>query len=71
MTAPPHDPSSDPGAPPVASIRLRHVKWQVITGRNGAELVEKLNAFSENAGEGVYVATHHIADWEVLVIYAE
>lgn len=52
--------------------RLRNVRAQIITADDAALLVTALNAFFDDAGEqAVLLQFLHIADWEVLIIYAE
>lgn len=52
-------------------IRLRNIRAATIVGSDSPTLATALNAFFEAAGQGVLVAAYRVADWEILILYAE
>lgn len=53
------------------TIRVRNLQAKVVEGTDGATLTTALNAYFEGAGEKTLVALHYVADYKMLVIFAE
>lgn len=54
-------------------IRLRNLQSEVVSGTDAATLAAALNAFFEDTtrGDSTLVMIERVADYKVLIIYAE
>lgn len=67
MTMPPFGPFG----PVEAQLPLlRMLGTEIVTGTDATTLQAALEAFFEGAGEKRLVKLFHVADWEVLIVYA-
>lgn len=57
--------------PSATGIRLRNIKASVVTGTDAPTLETALNTFFAAAGQTVLVAAYRVADYKVLILYAE
>lgn len=60
-----------PVRPDGSVIRLRNVRTEIIVAEDSPALTTAINAFLESKGDATYLGFFHVADWEVLILYAD